>query len=197
VSGQVLPDAALDQVFRTARTFNHYLDRPVTSDQLRTIWDLLKWGPTSANQSPLRIVWCVSQEAKDHLAEHCSDSNAAKVRAAPVTAILGMDMEFYEQLPRLFPHQDARSWFLGNDALIRESAFRNATLQGAYFIVAARMLGLDCGPMSGFDTAKVTDAFFAGTTHRANFISTLGYGDPETLHDRLPRLDFDDANRIV
>jgi 3-hydroxypropanoate dehydrogenase len=197
VSGSPLPDAVLDRVLRTARSFNHYLDRPVGEDRLRAIWDLLKWGPTSANQEPLRIVWCVSQDAKDRLAAHCSDSNAAKVRAAPVTAILGMDMQFYEQLPRLFPHVDARSWFLGNDALIEESAFRNSTLQGAYFIVAARMLGLDCGPMSGFDAAKVTASFFAGTVHRANFISTLGYGDAETLHDRLPRLDFDDANRIV
>ncbi|WP_294389837.1 malonic semialdehyde reductase [uncultured Sphingomonas sp.] len=192
-----LGDDVLDRVFRTARTFNHYLDQPVGQDQLRAIWDLLKWGPTSANQAPLRIVWCVGRDAKDRLAQYCSDTNAAKVREAPVTAILGMDMEFYERLPQLFPHADARSWFLGNAALIRESAFRNSTLQGAYFIVAARLLGLDCGPMSGFDTGKVTEAFFAGTPYQTNFITTLGYGDPATLHARLPRLDFDDANQIV
>jgi 3-hydroxypropanoate dehydrogenase len=192
-----LPDAVLDRVFRTARTFNRYLDRPVATETLHAIWDLLKWGPTSANQEPLRIVWCTSDEAKDRLAATTSSTNAPKIRAAPVTAILGMDLAFYERLPQLFPHVDARAWFVGNDALIRESAFRNSALQGAYFIVAARLLGLDCGPMSGFDAAKVNDAFFAGTTHQVNFIATLGYGDPAGLHDRLPRLDFDDANRIV
>jgi nitroreductase len=114
-----------------------------------------------------------------------------------VTAILAMDMEFYEKLPRLFPHTDARAWFLGNEGLIRESAFRNSTLQGAYFIIAARMLGLDCGPMSGFDTAKVNEAFFAGTPYQANFISTVGHGDPASIFDRLPRLDFDEANQIL
>ena len=195
--GEKLTDSALDTIFRTARTYNGYADRPVGEDQLRAIWDLLKWGPTSANQEPLRIVWCVSQEAKDKLAQFCSAQNAPKVRKAPVTAILAMDMEFYEKLPKLFPHTDARAWFLGNDGLIQESAFRNSTLQGAYFIIAARMLGLDTGPMSGFDTNKVNEAFFAGTTYRANFISTLGYGDPASIFDRLPRLDFDEANQIL
>jgi len=192
-----LNDEALDRVFRTARTYNGYIDKPVGQDQLRAIWDLLKWGPTSANQEPLRIVWCVSQEAKDKLAQFCSAQNAPKVRKAPVTAILAMDMEFYEKLPRLFPHTDARAWFLGNDGLIQESAFRNSTLQGAYFIIAARMLGLDTGPMSGFDTNKVNEAFFTGTSYRANFISTLGYGDPASIFDRHPRLDFDEANQIL
>jgi 3-hydroxypropanoate dehydrogenase len=172
-----LPDAALDQVFRTARTFNHYTDEPVAEADLRAIWDLLKWGPTSANQEPLRIVWCVSQGSKDRLAEHCSGQNAPKVRAAPVTAILAMDLEFYE--------------------LIRTSALRNGTLQGAYFIIAARMLGLDCGPMSGFDNAKVDEAFFAGTPYKSNFICTLGHGDPTGLRDRHPRLAFDEATRIL
>jgi 3-hydroxypropanoate dehydrogenase len=192
-----LPDAVLDRVFRTARTFNRYLDRPVATETLHAIWDLLKWGPTSANQEPLRIVWCTSDEAKDRLAATSSSANAPKIRAAPVTAILGMDLAFYDRLPQLFPHVDARAWFVGNEALIHESAFRNSALQGAYFIIAARLLGLDCGPMSGFDAAKVNEAFFAGTTHQVNFITTLGYGDPAGLHDRLPRLDFDDANRIV
>ena len=192
-----LNDEALDRVFRTARTYNGYTDEPVSEDQLRAIWDLLKWGPTSANQSPLRIVWCVTQEAKDKLAQFCSAQNAPKVKKAPVTAILAMDMEFYEKLPKLFPHVDARAWFLGNDGLIQESAFRNSTLQGAYFIIAARMLGLDTGPMSGFDTNKVNEAFFAGTSYKTNFISTLGYGDPSSIFGRHPRLDFDEANQIV
>lgn len=192
-----LNDEALDRVFRTARTYNGYLDKPVSQDQLHAIWDLLKWGPTSANQSPLRIVWCVSQEAKDKLAQFCSAQNAPKVQKAPVTAILAMDMEFYEKLPKLFPHVDARAWFLGNDGLIQESAFRNSTLQGAYFIIAARMLGLDTGPMSGFDTNKVNEAFFAGTNYKTNFISTLGYGDPASIFGRHPRLDFDEANQII
>ena len=192
-----LNDEALDRVFRTARTFNGFTDQPVGQDQLRAIWDLLKWGPTSANQSPLRIVWCVSQESKDKLAQYCSAQNAPKVQKAPVTAILAMDMEFYEKLPRLFPHVDARAWFLGNDGLIQESAFRNSTLQGAYFIIAARMLGLDTGPMSGFDTHKVNEAFFAGTSYKANFISTLGHGDPASIFARHPRLDFDEANQIL
>lgn len=192
-----LPDEVLDRVFRTARTYNGFTDQPVSEAQLRAIWDLMKWGPTSANQEPLRIVWCVSPEAKDKLAQCCSAQNAPKVRNAPVTAILAMDMAFYEKLPQLFPHTDARAWFLGNEPLIRESAFRNSTLQGAYFIIAARMLGLDTGPMSGFEADKVDEAFFAGTAYRSNFISTLGIGDPASIFDRLPRLDFAEANQIV
>lgn len=192
-----LNDEALDRVFRTARTYNGYTDEPVSEGQLRAIWDLLKWGPTSANQSPLRIVWCVNQEAKDKLAQSCSAQNAPKVRKAPVTAILAMDMEFYEKLPKLFPHVDARAWFLGNEGLIQESAFRNSTLQGAYFIIAARMLGLDTGPMSGFDNKKVDEAFFAGTTYKSNFIATVGHGDPASIFGRHPRLDFEEANQII
>jgi 3-hydroxypropanoate dehydrogenase len=192
-----LADDVLDRVFRTARTYNGFTDQPVAEAQLHALWDLLKWGPTSANQEPARIVWCVSQESKDKLADCTSATNAEKIRKAPVAAVIGMDMEFYEKLPKLFPHADARAWFTGNDKLIEESAFRNSTLQGAYFIVAARLLGLDTGPMSGFDPAKVNAAFFAGTTHRVNFISTLGYGDPATVFGRLPRLDFAEANTIV
>ena len=192
-----LSDEALDRVFRTARTFNGYTDEPVTEGDLRAIWDLMKWGPTSANQAPLRILWCVSQEAKEKLAACCSAQNAPKVRRAPVSAILAMDMEFYEKLPQLFPHTNARAWFVGNDDVIRESAFRNSTLQGAYFIIAARMLGLDTGPMSGFDGDKVNAAFLASTPYKVNYISTLGHGDPASIFTRLPRLDFDEANQIL
>lgn len=192
-----LDDAAMDRVFRTARTYNGYTDAPVTEGELRQLYDLMKWGPTSANQSPLRIIWCTSDEAKAKLASACSAQNAPKVLKAPVTAILGMDTEFYEKLPTLFPHIDARAWFVGNDALIKESAFRNSTLQGAYFIIAARLLGLDTGPMSGFDTKKVDELFFAGTPVKTNFISTLGHGDPASIFDRLPRLDFEDATSFA
>lgn len=192
-----LPDAAFDRIFRAARTYNHFTDEPVTEVQIRALWELIKWGPTSANQEPARFVWCVGDEAKSKLAACCSDTNAEKVLKAPVSVIIGMDLAFYEKLPKLFPHTDARSWFVGKPGLIRDSAFRNSALQGAYFIVAARMLGLDTGPMSGFDAAKVDAAFFAGTTVTANFISTLGHGDPATLHDRLPRLPFEEANTIV
>ncbi|UAK24801.1 malonic semialdehyde reductase [Sphingomonas nostoxanthinifaciens] len=191
-----LPDAVLDRVFRTARTANHYLDTPVPEALLRDLWDLMKWGPTSANQMPARIIWCVSQEAKDRLADCASGANAPKIKAAPVTAIIGMDLEFYEKLPKLFPHVDARAWFVGNEPLIRESAFRNSTLQGAYFVVAARLLGLDAGPMSGFNAAAVDEAFFAGASIRTNFIATLGYGDFSNVHPRLERLSFEDATQL-
>ena len=192
-----LSDEVLDRVFRTTRTFNHFTDQPVGEETLRALWDLLKWGPTSANQEPLRIVWCVSAEAKDRLAACASGTNGPKIRAAPVTAILGMDMAFYERLPELFPHADARSWFVGNRPLIEESAARNSTLQGAYFIVAARLLGLDTGPMSGFDAGAVNAAFFADGDVRVNFIATLGYGDPAGLYPRLPRLTFEDVSTIA
>lgn len=189
-------DEVLDRVFRTTRTYNGFTEEPVATAELHQLFDLMKWGPTSANQEPLRIVWCVSDGAKEKLAACCSEKNAPKIREAPVSAILGMDMEFYEKLPRLFPHADARSWFVGNQPLIEESAFRNSTLQGAYFIVAARLLGLDTGPMSGFDANAVNEAFFAGTSVKANFVSTLGHGDPSTVYDRLPRLAFDEVNTI-
>ena len=192
-----LDDAVLDRVFRTARTYNGYTDVPVTDEELRQIYDLMKWGPTSANQEPVRIVWCRSDEAKAKLAACCSAQNAPKVLKAPVTAIIGMDMEFYEKLPKLFPHTDARAWFVGNDSLIRESAFRNSTLQGAYFIIAARLLGFDTGAMSGFDASKVDAAFFTDTPVRTNFIATLGHGDPSSVHNRLPRLEFEEATRFA
>ncbi len=187
---------ALDQIFREARTYNGYFDKPVSNDQLRAIWDLMKMGPTSANCLPARLVWCTSQAAKDALADCASEGNAPKIRRAPVSVVIGMDMEFYEELPKLFPHADAKSWFVGKPKMIADTAFRNSSLQGAYFIIAARALGLDTGPMSGFDADKVDAAFFAGTNHKVNFISTLGHGDPATIFDRSPRPDFDEFNSI-
>jgi 3-hydroxypropanoate dehydrogenase len=194
---KTLDDAGLDLIFREARTYNGYTDQPVTEEQLRAIWDLAKMGPTSANQSPARIVWCVSDEAKAKLAGLSAAANAPKILKAPVTAIIGMDYEFYEKLPTLFPHTDARSWFLGNQPLIETSAFRNSTLQGAYFIIAARALGLDTGPMSGFENAGVDAAFFAGTAIKSNFICTLGHGDPSTIFGRNPRLGFEEATQVL
>lgn len=195
---QTLPDAALDQLFRTARTYNGYLDSPVSTEQLNAIWDLMKFGPTSANCLPARLVWCVSDEAKAKLAATAMPANADKILKAPVTVVIGMDHEFYENLPELFPHTDARSWFAGNDALIESTAFRNSSLQGAYFIMAARALGLDTGPMSGFNPDAVNAAFFADTPSvKANFISTLGYGDPATIFERSPRPGFDRFNTIA
>ncbi len=194
---QPLDNAALDQLFRTARTYNGYLDKPVTTEQLDAIWELMKYGPTSANCLPARLVWCVSQDAKEKLAALSMPANAEKILSAPATVIIGMDLEYYENLPELFPHTDARSWFVGNDALIQTTAFRNSTLQGAYFILAARALGLDTGPMSGFANDAVDAAFFAGTKVKSNFISTLGYGDPASIFERSPRPDFSRFNTIA
>lgn len=194
-----LDDNALDQLFRTARTFNGYTDQPVSTEQLHGIWDLMKMGPTSANMLPARLVWCVSDEAKQRLAACAMESNAAKIIAAPVSVVIGMDLEFHELLPELFPHTDARSWFAGEDKaeFRRISALRNSSLQGGYFIMAARALGLDTGPMSGFDNAAVDAAFFAEQPNiRSNFISTLGYGDPSTIFERSPRPGFDRFNTI-
>jgi 3-hydroxypropanoate dehydrogenase len=160
---EALNNVALDQLFREARSYNGYLDTPVSQAQLEGIWDLMKFGPTSANCLPARIIWCTSTEAKQKLAACTMQSNGDKILQAPVTAIIGMDLEFYEQLPELFPHADARSWFAGNDVAIEKTAFRNSSLQGAYLMLAARALGLDTGPMSGFDNAAVDKAFFAGT----------------------------------
>jgi 3-hydroxypropanoate dehydrogenase len=192
-----LSDTALDQLFRTARTYNGYLDKPVSEAQLHAIWELMKYGPTSANCLPARIIWCVSTEAKEKLAALSMPANGEKILKAPVTAIIGMDMEFYEQLPELFPHTDARSWFVGNTELIEKTAFRNSSLQGGYFILAARALGLDTGAMSGFNNQAVDEAFFAGTNIKSNFISTLGYGDPASIFDRSPRPGFERFNTIA
>ena len=193
-----LSDSALDQLFRTARTYNGYLDQPVSETQLHAIWDLMKFGPTSANCLPARIIWCTSDAAKQKLAALAMPANAEKILTAPVAAIIGMDLEFYENLPELFPHTDARSWFVGNDELAKTTAFRNSSLQGAYFILAARALGLDTGAMSGFNNAAVDEAFFADQPHvKSNFISTFGYGDPATIFERSPRPDFGRFNRIA
>lgn len=192
-----LDDAALDQLFRKARTYNGYRDTPVSREQMDAIWELMKYGPTSANMLPARLVWCESDEAKTKLAALSSEGNRDKILNAPVTVIIGMDMEFYEHLPELFPHTDARSWFVGNDALIESAAFRNSSMQGGYFILAARAVGLDTGPMSGFDNDRVDAAFFAGTKVKSNFISTLGYGDPATIFERSPRPGFERFNSIV
>jgi 3-hydroxypropanoate dehydrogenase len=193
-----LDDAALDTLFRAGRTYNGYLDTPVAESELRAIWDLMKWGPTSANQMPARMVWCTSDDAKAKLAECCSAQNAPKVLKAPVTVIIAMDENFHEHLPELFPHTNAKAWFDGNRELRQASAFRNSSLQGAYFIMAARALGLDTGPMSGFDGGKVDAAFFADRPGvSTNFISTLGHGDPASIFDRSPRPDFDRFNSIA
>lgn len=192
-----ISSAALAQLFTEARTFNGYLDKPVTTETLHAIWGLMKWGPTSVNQLPARLVWCVSDAAKQKLADCASGKNAAKIMNAPVTVIIGMDENFHEHLPELYPAVDAKSWFEGNVDLRRESAFRNSSLQGAYLILAARALGLGVGPMSGFDNSKVDTAFFADQPeYRSNFIATLGYGDPASIHPRAPRPEFGKFNRI-
>lgn len=195
--GCKLDDAALNTIFRTARSYNGYTDAPVTEADIRAIYDLIKMGPTATNQQPARFIWCVSQGAKDKLAALSSGSNPDKIRAAPATVIIGMDTEFHEHLPQLFPHTDARPWFA--DKANREaSAFRNSSLQGAYFIVAARALGFDTGPMSGFDNDAVDKAFFGDTPNvKSNFISTFGIGDPTTIFDRLPRPAFEQFNTLA
>lgn len=193
----VLADAALDQLFRTARTQNAFQDRPVEDSQLRALYELLKWGPTAANSTPARFVFVKSAEAKQKLAPALSEGNLAKTMAAPVTVIVGYDEDFHEKLPYLFPHTDAKSWFDGPRESRHEAAFRNGTLQGAYLMMAARALGLEAGPMSGFDPAKVDEAFFAGTAIKSNFLVNLGYGDPAGVFPRLPRLPFDEAARIA
>lgn len=189
------PDA-LDTIFLKARTYNWWSDKPVPQSMLEEIWNIARMGPTSANCSPARIVFVTSEEAKEKLRPCLMKGNVDKTMKAPATAIIGHDMEFYEQLPKLFPHTDARSWFTGNDDLIEETAFRNGTLQGAYFMLAARALGLDCGPMSGFDKEKADAAFFAGTTVRSNFICSIGYGTDKNLFPRSPRLSFAEACRV-
>ncbi len=193
----MLTQDALDTLFYNAHTHNGWLDREVTDAQLRQLYDALKWAPTAANGSPARLVFVRSPEAKARLLPALSAGNADKTMAAPVTVIVGMDMAFHEKLPQLSPAVDARSWFVGNEELIRSTAFRNGSLQGGYLILAARALGLDCGPMSGFDNAKVDAAFFAGTAVKANFICNIGYGDVAKIRPRAPRLAFDEACQIV
>jgi 3-hydroxypropanoate dehydrogenase len=192
-----LDDKAIDQLFRTARTQNGWQDKPVSDEVLRRLYDLVKMGPTSANALPARFVFVKSPEAKARLKACLAPTNVEKTMAAPVTVIVGYDTEFYDKLPHLFPHADARSWFVGNPELIQSTAFRNSSLQGAYLILAARALGLDCGPMSGFDSAKVDAAFFPGGKLKSNFLVNLGYGDPSKVHPRNPRLAFEETCQIV
>ena len=195
---ELLSEAGLDQLFRNARTFNAWLPKDVSDEQLHRLYELAKFGPTSANASPMRLVFVKSKEAKEKLAPFLSEANRAKTMEAPVTAIVATDHEFYEHLPKLFPHADARSWFVGNQPLIDTTAFRNATLQGAYVLMAARALGLDCGPMSGYDQAGVDAAFFAGTAVKSNFLINIGHGDAgRNLFPRSPRLSFDEACTIA
>lgn len=190
-------DEALDTLFRKARTQNKWLDKPVSPALLMAIYDLMRWGPTSANMSPARVLFVVSKPAKERLRPFLSQGNMEKTMAAPATAIIGYDVAFAEHLPKLFPHApDAKNWF--NDPAAAEThAFRNGSLQGAYFIVAARALGLDCGPMSGFDNAGVDREFFAGTAIKSNFLCSVGYGDPAGVFPRSPRLSFDEACKIL
>lgn len=192
-----LADSALNQLFLEARTHYDWEPGPLPSGTLERLFELLKMGPTSANCSPARFIFCESTAAREMLAACVSEANRPKVIAAPVTAIIGMDLDFAEQLPRLFPHTDARSWFAGNDSLTRETAFRNSSLQGGWLIMAARALGLDTGPMSGFDKAAVDAAFFADTQIKSNFICSLGIGTGKGLFPRLPRFAFDETCKIA
>ena len=191
-----LDDAALDTLFRKARTYRKWRDGAIGDETLHAIYELMKWAPTSSNCCPARIVFVRSAEAKARLEPALDPGNVRQTMAAPATAIIGYDLEFYEKLPLLAPHADVRSAFVGKPELIESTAFRNGSLQGAYLIMAARSLGLDCGPMSGFDNAKVDAAFFPSGKVKSNFLCNLGYGDPATLHPRAPRLAFDDACRI-
>lgn len=194
---QSLPQACLDQLFFAARTHNKWQDKPVTDETLRAIVDVMKWAPTSANQSPARIVFAKSPEAKEKLKPHLMQGNVEKTMTAPVCAIIGYDLEFYEHMPFLFPHTDARAWFAGNQPFIERSSFQNGTLQVAYFILAARALGLDCGPMTGFDNAGVDAAFFAGTKVKSNVLVNIGHGDPAGLFPRSPRFAFEQMAKIM
>jgi 3-hydroxypropanoate dehydrogenase len=194
---QPLDTAALDQLFDEAHTNNKWQPRDVPDALLRQIIDHLRWAPTSANCSPARFIFVKSPEAKARLKPHLSPGNVEKTMAAPATAIIGYDLTFYEYLPRLYPPADAKSWFAGKKDHADTTAFRNGSLQGGYFILAARALGLDCGPMSGFSNAGVDAEFFAGTEIRSNFLCNLGYGDPEGVYPRSPRFSFDEIASIV
>jgi 3-hydroxypropanoate dehydrogenase len=185
-----------EQLFDHARTQNGFTSEPVSDELLHRLYEMMKWGPTSANCSPARIAFVRSLAAKEKLLGCVSPGNVDKTRSAPVTAIIGTDMAFYEKLPFLFPHADAKSWFVGKKEFADTTAFRNSSIQGGYFIIAARALGLDCGPMSGFDHARIDEAFWAGTTVQTNFIFNLGHGDPSKLFSRSPRLSFAEACRI-
>jgi len=190
-------DEALDRIFRTARTQNKWFDKPISITHLMAIYDLTRWGPTSANVSPARFLFLISKDAKQRLKPHLLPGNVEKVMTSAATAVIGYDLDFPELIPKLFPHNPgAKDWF--KDPKLRETtAFRNGTLQGAYFIIAARALGVDCGPMSGFDNASVDKEFFAGTNVKSNFLCAIGHGDPTGVLARSPRLSFDEACKIL
>lgn len=193
----IITDHAFDQLFRKARTANAWKDEAISDETIRNIYDVMKWGPTSANSSPLRMVFVKSPEAKERLSSALDAGNVAKVMNAPVTAIFAYDMKFYEHLKFLFPHADARSWFEGKPDKILDTAFRNGTLQAAYFMIAARGFGIDCGPMSGFSKEKVDKEFFPDGRFKSNFICSLGTADPSKTLPRSPRFDFGDIARIL
>ncbi len=193
----VIAKDCLDQIFLEARSQNKWQDKPVPDELLKQLVDIMKMGPTSANQSPARVLFAKTHEAKKRLEPHLSEGNRAKTMTAPVCAIIGYDLNFHEHLPKLFPHTNAKSWFEGQPAKIEISAFRNGTLQGGYFIIAARALGLDTGPMSGFDNAGVDREFFAGTSIKSNFLCALGYGDPAGVFARSPRFTFEEMAQIL
>lgn len=193
----MIDNPTLDTIFNKARTYSSWLNKPVSHELLMQIYDLAKMGATSANCSPMRVVFLESQAAKEQLKPYLLPGNVDKTMSAPIVAIFAIDYEFYNHLPKLFPHVDAKSWFVGNEELIKTTAFRNATLQAAYFILAARACGLDCGPMSGFDNAKVDEVFFKETSFKSNFICNLGYGDTKDLHPRNPRFNFEDICKII
>ncbi|MDF3023373.1 MAG: nitroreductase [Alphaproteobacteria bacterium] len=197
MGGAPLTDQAFDTIFRKARTANGWLDKHVSDELLQKIHDDMKFGPTSANSCPLRIVFLKTKEAKERLKPFMIESNVSKVMTSPVTAIFAWDTEFYDKLPKLFPHVDARAWFVGNDQMIYDGAFRNSSLQAAYFIIAARAHGLDCGPMSGYDRAKTDAEFFPDGKFKSNFICALGYGDDTKVFPRSPRFTFDDVCKIL
>lgn len=194
---QALDNKALSQLFTEARTHNGWQEQSITDEELRQLYDLVKMGPTSANCGPARLVFVRTPESKATLDPCLSSGNREKTMSAPVTVIVAYDEQFYEKLPELFPHGDARSWFTSSPEMAYETAFRNSSMQAAYLILAARSLGLDAGPMSGFDPAKVNEAFFKRTTWKVNQLINLGHGDPDKLYGRLPRLDFDDACRLT
>lgn len=193
----MLDQKALDILFNDARTHNDFSDKPVSDELLQQVYDLAKMGPTSANCLPMRVVFVKSDEAKERLKPLLMGNNVEKTMSAPVCALIAMDMEFYEHLPRTFPHTDAKSWFVGKPDYIASTAFRNSSLQGAYFLLAARALGLDCGPMSGFNEKKLNDEFFGGTNYKVNFIMNLGYGTGKDMFPRSPRLSFEETCEVV
>lgn len=197
---KAINDEAREILFTQARSYSSeesWTDKDVSDVILQSVYDMAKWGPTSANCCPMRVIFVKSKQAKERLKPHLMEGNVDKTMKAPVTAIIGYSLSFYEKLPELFPHTDAKSWFEGNDALIKETAFRNGTLQGAYLMLSARGLGLDCGPMSGFDNDGVDKEFFAGTDTKSNFLCNLGYGDKSELFPRAPRMDFDEVCEIL